>query len=1483
MLTGSRAALLARSLQHPLPSKATSQTPLVRNGTPCVGIPGAGVSSIAQTGSYATLSRKAPTLVADPTSLPRELLRRVRSARLFSTDTSSTGSSGNAVLVKPKRSSPKWDLKSMFTPGSIHHGFCVVDAQSHPALNLDLYVLRHLKSGALYLHVDRDDYENAFCLGFRTTPRDDSGIAHILEHTTLCGSEKYPVRDPFFLLMRRSLNTFMNAMTRPECTYYPFATQNEKDFDNLLSVYLDACFFPNLAEQDFAQEGHRLDVVRTEEGAEDNHNKYELVYKGVVFNEMKGALSDPSSQFISEMEKYLYPTAIYRHNSGGDPLAIPSLTHEGLKAFHALHYHPSNAIFMTYGDLNPRLQEIDEVCNRKMARLESQGQTAYEVPPPDAPTPFESAGKLTMHGTRPHPRITMSESTKTTSLSGAEQVVGTVLPPEVPPAVSAIGALSHFGQRVEDTQIPPAAANYPAPRRLTDLTRERSRFSRPRGVVTTGPDNSLIPDLDKQSRFAITWLGRESVTDIMSPSLLSSFFVNEHAPQNARESEVSLASVNPGGTNAEGVTPDTYELAQSSIDQYLTRPLKIDIMAEAHRFREKLASNPDELADVAESEKELEAELEKARAYARSLTPAQRAQANEALEDLGISILSAAIFEAQSPVYDIINDPELGTGPAASTGVETSLGDYVFSLGIQNCPKNRIPEIAERLLKALEDIAVNGTGLDRKKLLGLLHRVELSTKKGSSNFGVRLLMNLVPIFAHNRDIQSRVGVVSLLPLLRHAINTYGNVYFRALLAHHVLENPHRLHFIQHADRDFNKRLIAKEKEQLAQIQASLTPEQVKEIEARAAELQARQEAGSDPECLPKVTIDDVSRQSNVYDTRYSIHTPAMEPPKIEGIISKDALGNNDRIGTINKADAENKTVIAWGQEPTNGIVYLRGSVEGLLDRLRARDIIPLMFAVELFGQLGVAGRSYEDHQLLISCNTGGVDMAARVEHDYAKNPTDPEPTLRLRLASHALTQKTTRLAQILGETALAPDFTARFYDRLVRFSGTLSSDATEAPQRLAKYDAAARLPDAPTWILSNVMGGIPLVRSVRKFVDRMTADVESTLGKQQVVALPDQDQPVEGAEVGANLESVGAAESEGVDGDESVDVADEAEESAVAVNTAKAALETPSVVAFSRVMQDLNARIFAPGKTGSSIDRMMLSFDEQSQPQARETAYAFLKLMTSAPKPTALDGRSNPEFEAKVQAAMENLYQEMDAELVRVARLPDARTLDNMSVRDWLEVAVNAINEDAAKTKAGTAGVRTHNYIALPIQINHCIMVFKSVLSSHPDAPALAVLAKYLTDGFLHREIREKGGAYGGGARFDGGVFTLSSFRDPRVEGTLEDFKRAIEWASKPENMDLRVFEESRLSVLADMDAPVLPSRRGLESFFSGIPPDMNQKFRDAIFACKPEDLLRVLQTHFDFATARVAIAGAGDNIPAAIEASAASPDGVWTITRFDE
>jgi presequence protease len=253
-------------------------------------------------------------------------------------------------------------------PGQRLFGYRIDRILPLKAIGSTYFELEHFSTGARHVHIECPDQENTFGVAFKTVPSDSTGVAHILEHTVLCGSKKFPVRDPFFSMLKRSLSTFMNAFTSSDWTMYPYSTQNRKDFYNLMDVYLDAVFYPALDRLSFRQEGHRLELEEQESAGE----KSVLVYKGVVYNEMKGAMSSPDQVMARSLLNALYPDTTYRFNSGGDPESIPHLTYQGLKEFHRRHYHPSNSFFYTYGNLplKDHLEYIDKKILTNFTRVD---------------------------------------------------------------------------------------------------------------------------------------------------------------------------------------------------------------------------------------------------------------------------------------------------------------------------------------------------------------------------------------------------------------------------------------------------------------------------------------------------------------------------------------------------------------------------------------------------------------------------------------------------------------------------------------------------------------------------------------------------------------------------------------------------------------------------------------------------------------------------------------------------------------------------------------------------------------------------------------------------------------------------------------------------------------------------------------------------------------------------------------------------------
>jgi len=254
-------------------------------------------------------------------------------------------------------------------------GYELIKKERLEDIGADGYLYKHIKSGATLAVVHNEDTNKVFDITFRTPIYNNTGVPHILEHSVLCGSKKYPVKDPFVELVKGSLNTFLNAMTYPDKTSYPVASYNDKDFANLCDVYMDSVFNPNIYEHEeiFLQEGWTYEMTGKDAP---------LTINGVVYNEMKGAFSDPDSVVSSEIERNLYPDTTYGYESGGDPDFIPELTYEDFIAFHKKYYHPSNSYIYFYGniDIEERLTWIDKEYLSKYDAMEIDSEIRWQEP-----------------------------------------------------------------------------------------------------------------------------------------------------------------------------------------------------------------------------------------------------------------------------------------------------------------------------------------------------------------------------------------------------------------------------------------------------------------------------------------------------------------------------------------------------------------------------------------------------------------------------------------------------------------------------------------------------------------------------------------------------------------------------------------------------------------------------------------------------------------------------------------------------------------------------------------------------------------------------------------------------------------------------------------------------------------------------------------------------------------------------------------------
>ena len=270
-----------------------------------------------------------------------------------------------------------------FETGKTYHGFKLLQKKFVKEVDGECFFFEHVKSGAHLFKIASKDANKTFMITFKTDPESDAGTPHIMEHSVLNGSKKYPVKGPFDVLSKGSLNTFINAFTGNDRTYYPLASMNDKDYFNLMNVYLDAVFNPLFYNDPriLKQEGWHYELT----GKDDP-----IVYKGVVYNEMKGAYSDPNRELYYHIYKSLFPDNMYRFTAGGYPSAIPKLTVEEFKNYHRKYYHPSNSLICLYGDadLDKELKFIDEEY------LNNYSQSNFTVKFPDQ-KPFEKFKEVT--------------------------------------------------------------------------------------------------------------------------------------------------------------------------------------------------------------------------------------------------------------------------------------------------------------------------------------------------------------------------------------------------------------------------------------------------------------------------------------------------------------------------------------------------------------------------------------------------------------------------------------------------------------------------------------------------------------------------------------------------------------------------------------------------------------------------------------------------------------------------------------------------------------------------------------------------------------------------------------------------------------------------------------------------------------------------------------------------------------------------------
>lgn len=594
-----------------------------------------------------------------------------------------------------------------------------------PENSSTLILLRH-QNGAKHAHVMRDDDNLGFGVTFPTVPQDSTGIAHILEHIVLMGSQKYPVPDPFFSMIPRSLNTFMNAMTGSDWTTYPFSTRNTRDYYNLLSVYLDATFFPLLRYESFRQDGHRFEFAQPDDPTS------VLNMQGVVYNEMKGAMASVGAIMWRAFGKALYPDLTYANNSGGNPSDIPQLTYEDLKAFHAGHYHPSNAYFYSYGN-----QDLGEV----LAAIEDQVMQHFskqdlDVSIPDQPN-FDAPK-------REEVRYPSSDIER-----GGQVLLAWKL------GLSIDSDLNLRWSVLSDVLLGNAAAPLTKPlidsglgAALADLTGYRDSFRESAfGVGLKG----LGDDKTEQVEELVLATLRQIVADGIDPDLIESslhqFEIDQKEVSNAGypySLQVMFGLLDPwmyGGDPVTGLTiePELKRLRDDlAAGKVFEEMIQRDLLDNPHRVTLTLIADPQEASRTEQAEREMIERLSKDfndDDKALIIAESQRLAALQA-EEPDVNVLPTLTLEdipasVPQPEYSITN--ELPNNACKVARVPQPTGGLVY-LDVQL----RLPQLPSELLEILPlyAYALTRSGAAGRDYVAQARRLEAVTGGISASVGV---------------------------------------------------------------------------------------------------------------------------------------------------------------------------------------------------------------------------------------------------------------------------------------------------------------------------------------------------------------------------------------------------------------------------------------------------------------------------------------------------------------------------------------------------------------------------------------------------------------------------------------------------------------------------------------------------------------------------------------------------------------------------
>ena len=1269
-----------------------------------------------------------------------------------------------------------------------------------PALDGALACYVHLPTGARHLHLDLPAEDCAFLMAFLTPAPDSSGLTHVLEHLVMCGSERYPCRRAFFSMLGRTLSTTMNALATEDCTAYHFATRSLADYENLLSVYLDAAFFPRLDRLDFEQEGCRVEIEAAGEEGETP------VRRGVVLSEMRGLMHDPEQQLRQALNRRLFPSSPYRFNAGGDPWRIPSLDYETLRAYHRRHYHPGNAVFLSAGTLRPewlhvRLEEL------ALARFPHHGPSPAPPPAWDGPvlprppadwpgTPAVPSGGIAGRPRRRSPLASLeappleapSRSVvryPTVSVTGraGRKPVGEADAPDRGPADARDATDREPADARDATDREPADVRDATGRRPADATGTTGREA----ADATGTTGREAADaMDTAGR------GPAGAADAAGRKPVVAADAAGREPADARDAT---------GRGPAGAT-DT------------------------------AGRKPSAAADAADME-------ERGRTDAGVALAWRLGDASDPMAVLRARLLACCLLEqGNAPLRRALEAPGRPAAALASNGVQTTRRRIVFQCGVHGCDPALAGEIETRVLAAVAAAARDG--LDEARVDGALVRIERELRERHDPrhpFPLDLLTRLLPAALYGGEPAAALDAPGALAALRAEVRSRKDT--AELVRRYLRDNPERVTVTAVPDPAAARRLDAEDRVLLEREYGGPAHRQARDrVLERTRALRRRQRSRAGESSLPKIGLDAIGPPREPPEL---LMLPAGGPPGQvgQGPVMAAATAPPDQARDDPSAGSGHESVMAAAtappdrarDDPPAGVVHESVMAAATAPPDRARDDPS-------------AESGHESAAAAATVPSTGAVSAPPVW--LSRGPTGGLVYARLAIdvpdLSPGQLDDVGLLCEILPESGLGgltPDETrarlARVCDRLAVTPWLLARAAPGSGA--AGSGAAGSVASGPG---TSGSGGIGFGASGPNTSDSGASgsNASGIAPPRMMVVLSAR---ARAGDEEALLEILADAHFEARFDKSAREVAAKARvrrsrelvhNGHLHAERVAAARFDPSAAVAERWQGPGALAILAqaaegegmrdggsgPGMTARSLEerlhhlhRTLAAAPHQLQivrdpgdhsaggpdpprsgrgaPASREAAPPGPAHARPPPPPVAPEPRAAARKGREQAACPPRLH----ASGPRAPAIRDGREHGHPHDPESQAPPARPAAPCASATGAWIVGG----------PVSYCAKVYPAVTADHPDAGPLAVLAAFLGGDLLQRAVRERGGAYGAGARYCARTCTLRmfSYRDPRLAETFRDFDRAIETLHRHPPGGRRL-EEAILRTVREIDKP---------------------------------------------------------------------------------